>query len=189
MSANRAFDLACSNFSKAESIRFAAAKNPPALLRYDEAAVADGLKRYDAQDHRPLKSGEIKLAIANIQSNTIKAVYDDNGEFVSMEVRSEGFPLTEQQKTALKHLEERLVAAVAFEASLAKVARKTGELRLERAMQMAGRAEAKLANQIVRKPAADKLELLAKISVFEKDPEIPGLAASIVADTAQLLRA
>jgi len=56
-------------------------------------------------------------------------------------------------------------------------------------MQMAGRAEAKLANQIVRKPAADKLELLAKISVFEKDPEIPGLAASIVADTAQLLRA
>lgn len=189
IAANQVFALACDKFSKAESVRLDAAKIVPALLVYDETAIADGLKRYDSFDKHALRSGEIQVVINNLRSNTIRAVHDDNGDFVSMEVRSDSFPLTETQSATLERLEIRLAAAKAFEGGLATVARKTGEAKLERAMVAACKAEAKLAKAIVGTPANHKSDLLTKIAVFEKDPEIHGLAASIIADTARLLRA
>lgn len=171
------------------SDKYMATRPPiPNELVHGIAAEADGIVEYAPSPDFPraIRAYEIQRAISCLERNTHRHEYDSDGRLAKIEINDDGFPLTDEQKERLARLKTRLPIAIAYEAAIE--AHKDAEYdALQRKADDVCDEGCAIVRKITRAKAKTGADLLLKISVWKKDREAPGLADSIIADTARIL--
>jgi hypothetical protein len=134
-----------------------------------------------------INSNEIRREITSLRSNNVKAEKVDGKRHI--EFSDDGFPLTPKQRARLKRLEAKLSLALAHERKCDAVAKRFKLRELDAAAQVHSSKLNKLAAQLTDLPSRNRQDLLAKVRIYELDPDLldgDGLGRSIAKDVARL---
>jgi hypothetical protein len=134
-----------------------------------------------------ISSNEIRREITSLRSNFVKVEKVDGKRHV--EFSDDGFPLKPKQRARLKRIEAMLPLALAHEAKCAAVTKRFKLRELDAAAAVCSSKLNKLGARLTDLPARTRQDLLAKVRIYELDPDMldgDDLGRSIAKDVARL---
>jgi len=166
--ASKAFKVACDKHHAAELAAVDAYPEPAANIQisHPENLILLPLFKPNGFGGPAIPAWAIREELSPLKNNCCRK---EDGRIIISDVP---FPLTEQQESTAASLEKQLISAMEYERRCRQVDADISLAELESAMDRASARELSAARKLVRQPASNGADLLAKLAAYHKNRDL-----------------